>query len=232
MGVLLGDHCCNTTTWGGRPLEKKMKRFGSWFLPFILTTLVFGVNSQMKSTKMIPDCKGKEGKITKKEEWTCHDSGKFECSRTIEDCSEGKAKGTGSSAKANYDPASPAMSMSDIPKDWHCRNMCKEGEGCSSGSQEHITEKKECDKVEKGAKKEDSPSKYENEKDGEGEAKEDGKTKEDKGKPTGDGGTEDKAGTKDADEKKDTKAKAETTDKDENASNKTTTTTAKPKKDY
>ena len=29
------------------------------------------------------------------------------------------------------------------------------GEGCSSGSQEHKTEKKECDKVEKGAKKED-----------------------------------------------------------------------------
>ena len=150
----------------------------------------------------------------------------------------------------------------------------REGEGCSSGSQEHITEKKECDKVEKGAKKEDSPSKYEKEKDGEGEAKEDGKTKEDgkakedgeakeegkaneekdtkekgeteedgktkedvakkddKGKPTGDGGTEDKAGTKDADEKKDTKAKAETTDKDEKASNKTATTTAKPKKDY
>merc|ERR1712227_783623 len=200
MGVLLGDHCCNTTTWGGRPLEKKMKRFGSWFLPFILTTLVFGVNSQMKSTKMIPDCKGKEGKITKKEEWTCHDSGKFECSRTIEDCSEGKAKGTGSSAKANYDPASPAMSMSDIPKDWHCRNMCKEGEGCSSGSQEHITEKKECDKVEKGAKKEDSPSKYENEKDGEGEAKEDGKTKED-------GEAKEKGK---ANEEKDTKEKGET----------------------
>ena len=40
-----------------------MKSFVSWFLPFILTTLVLGVNSQMKSTKMIPDCKGKEGKV-------------------------------------------------------------------------------------------------------------------------------------------------------------------------
>ena len=40
-----------------------MKRFVSWFLLFILTTLVLGVNSQMKSTKMIPDCKGKEGKV-------------------------------------------------------------------------------------------------------------------------------------------------------------------------
>ena len=56
--------------------------------------------------------------------------------------------------------------------------------------------------------------------------------KDDKEKVASDGKTEDKKGAEDAVEKKDTKAKAETTDKDEKASNKTTTTTAKPKKDY
>merc|ERR1711872_8432 len=41
----------------------------------------------------IIDCTGKEGTVTTQEQWKCLEDGSAECSKNVEDCSEGEKTG-------------------------------------------------------------------------------------------------------------------------------------------
>merc|ERR1712179_758621 len=142
-------------------------------LPF-LTMLVVDVNVQGSSAKSIIDCKGKEGKVTVSEEWTCHENGKIDCQKKTEDCSKGKAKGDGISAKIVFNAGKKVGST----KGWQCTNFCKKGKGCSKGSFNTV-EEKDCAKF----GKEESGSDDEEAKEGaDDKDEEDKKEEEEEGK--------------------------------------------------
>jgi len=141
--------------------------------------LVVDVKGQLSSAKSIIDCKGKEGKVTVSEEWTCHEDGKIDCQKKTEDCSKGKAKGDGISAKMVFNAGKSERSG------WQCTNFCKKGKGCSKGSYNTVEEKK-CNGTfgkEEGESDDEEAKEGDGEKDKEDEKEEEGgKEEEEEGK--------------------------------------------------
>jgi len=189
----------------------------------LLTVVVVDVNGQLVSGKSIIDCKGKEGKLSVMEEWTCHANGTIHCQRQTEDCTKGKAKGDMISAKVELDPTKKLNIPP--PSDWHCGKICKKKGGCRKGSLNTV-EEKECSKESESGDEDAKESDDDKAKESDDKAKEsdDDKAKEsddekakesgdDKAKESGD----DKEDTKNTEDTKDTEVAGKDGGKDKKA---------------
>jgi len=104
----------------------------------LLLTLVAVSHSYVS----VIDCTGREGQVTTQEQWNCPEDGSAECSKNVEDCSEGGATGRGYGGKMTFQANGMVTATGE---GWDCRELCKDG---GEGGSRTRTEEKSCEQSE------------------------------------------------------------------------------------
>jgi len=83
------------------------------------------------------DCTGREGQVTTQEQWKCPEDGSAECSKNVEDCSEGGPTGRGYGGTMTFQANGMITAKGE---GWDCRELCRNGgEGGSRSRTEEPT---------------------------------------------------------------------------------------------
>merc|ERR1711872_1129693 len=90
----------------------------------------------------IIDCTGKEGKVTTQEQWKCLKDGSAECSKNVEDCSEGEKTGRAFGGTTTFQAGGMITAKGE---GWDCREMCRDG---GEGGSRERTEETACKSAE------------------------------------------------------------------------------------
>jgi len=108
----------------------------------ILLLLLLALVTFSKCYVAIIDCTGKEGKVTTQEQWKCLEDGSAECSKNVEDCSEGEQSGRAFGGTTTFQAGGMITAKGE---GWDCREMCRDG---GEGGSRERTEEAACKSAE------------------------------------------------------------------------------------
>merc|ERR1712012_1190697 len=103
----------------------------------ILLLLLLAMVTFSECYVAIIDCTGKEGKVTTQEQWKCLEDGSAECSKNVEDCSEGEQTGRAFGGTTTFQAGGMITAKGEVGIVGRCAGMEEKG-GAGRGQRRQL----------------------------------------------------------------------------------------------